>query len=190
VVIFLETERLVLLQFTDADTDLLFELNSDPDVMRYLTGGEPTPREEVADRIIPAFLGYYERFDGMGFWAAQDKAAGEFLGWFHFRPGLDGEPQDEAELGYRLRKTAWGKGYATEGSRALIEHGFAKLGLPRVFAHTMTVNLASRRVMEKAGLTYVRAFVSDRLPAIPGADQGEVEYALTRQDWQAGRADT
>jgi len=91
------------------------------------------------------------------------RAAGDFLGWFHFRPAGDGR----VDLGYRLRKAAWNKGYATEGSRALIDKGFTDLGVPRVVAHTMTVNHASRRVMEKCGLGFVRTYHSDDVPGIP-----------------------
>jgi RimJ/RimL family protein N-acetyltransferase len=182
--ILLETDRLVLRSFTGDDADHLYDLNSDPDVMWFLNGGEPTPREEVRDRIIPFFLSFYEQFDGLGFWAAETRATGDFLGWFHFRPTGDGS----IDLGYRLRKAAWNKGYATEGSRALIDKGFTDLNVQRVVAHTMTVNQASRRVMEKCGLVFVRTYHSDDVPAIPGAAQGEVEYALTREDWQAAAA--
>jgi RimJ/RimL family protein N-acetyltransferase len=181
--ILLETGRLVLREFTGADTDVddLFGLNSDPDVMRFLSGGTPTPRDEVRDRIIPFFLSFYAQDDGLGFWAAHTRTDGEFLGWFHLRPDKDGA----ADLGYRLRKTAWNQGYATEGSRALIDRCFTTLHLPRVVAHTMAVNVGSRRVMEKCGLRLVATHTPDYLPDIPGAEQGEVEYALTRQEWQA-----
>jgi len=179
--ILLETDRLVLRRFTEDDVDHLYDLNADPDVMWFLNGGEPTPREEVRDRIIPFFLSFYERFDGLGFWAAEARTTGDFLGWFHFRPTEDGR----IDLGYRLRKTAWNRGYATEGSRALIRKGFTDLGVRRVVAHTMTVNHASRRVMEKCGLAFVRTYRSGDVPDIPGADQGEVEYALTREGWEA-----
>lgn len=182
--ILLETDRLVLRRFTEDDVDHLHDLNGDPDVMWFLNGGEPTPREEVRDGIIPYFLGFYQQFDGLGFWAVEAKATGDFLGWFHFRPTEDGS----IDLGYRLRKTAWNKGYATEGSRALIHKGFADLGVQRVVAHTMTVNQASRRVLEKSGLVLVRTYHSDDAPDIPGAEQGEVEYALTREDWEAAQA--
>jgi RimJ/RimL family protein N-acetyltransferase len=182
--IFLETNRLTLRHFTDADEDNLVELDSDPEVMRFLNGGKPTPREEIRCQVMPALLGCYERFEGLGFWAAQDKATERFLGWFHFRPRKN-EPRDgEIELGYRLRRSAWGKGYATEGSRALIRKGFTELGVERVVAETMTVNLGSRRVMEKAGLTLVRTFHRDGLDAIEGFEHGVVEYALTRTDWE------
>jgi RimJ/RimL family protein N-acetyltransferase len=179
---YLQTDRLVLRDFTEADAGLIYELNSDPEVMWFLSGGEPTPREVVSGRIIPFFLSFRERGDGLGFWAAQTRANGEFLGWFHLRPSED---RGSVELGYRLRRSAWNQGYATEGSRALIRKCFTDLGVERVFAHTMAVNRPSRRVMEKSGLTLVRSFRSADSPAIPGADQGEVEYAVTRAQWRA-----
>ena len=83
---FLETERLTLRQFTPDDVDNLVELDSDPEVMRYITGGRATPREEIERRELPAFLAYYTRADGYGFWAAVEKATGDFIGWFHLRP--------------------------------------------------------------------------------------------------------
>lgn len=86
--------------------------------------------------------------------------------------------------GYRLRKAAWNQGYATEGSRALIRTCFTDLDVRRVVAHTMAVNQPSRRVMEKCGLALVRSYHSEDVPDIPGADQGEVQYALTREQWQ------
>ena len=178
---FLETDRLVLRGFTEADADRLYELNSDHDVMWFLTGGEPTPREEVRSRIIPFFLSFYERFDGLGFWAAQDKATGEFLGWFHLRPAEAGR----VDLGYRLRRAAWNQGYATEGSRALIAMGFTDLGVKRVFAHAIAANTASRHVMEKCGLTLVRTFPYEGTFDPEGAERGVVEYALTKPDWEA-----
>ena len=181
--VFLETERLVLRRFTEADVDILFDLDSDPDVMRFLTGGKPTPREVIQNETLPRFLHYYERFEGFGFWAAIEKSTGEFLGWFEFRP-RGGSGPEEVELGYRLRRSAWGKGYATEGSRALIRKGFTELGVRRVVASTMAVNIASRRVMEKAGLTLERTFHRSWPDPIEGAEQGDVEYALRKADWE------
>jgi len=182
--IYLETDRLTLRQFTLDDVDNLFELNSDPEVMRYLSGGKPTPREKIRDEIIPFHLGVYAASGRLGTWAAESLSSGEFLGWFHFRPGHG----EGAELGYRLRRAAWNQGYATEGSRALIRKGFTELDVPRVFALTMTVNTGSRRVMEKAGLAFVRTFPYDGTDPIEGAGQGEVEYALTRSEWEERRS--
>jgi RimJ/RimL family protein N-acetyltransferase len=156
--VFLETRRLVLRRFTMADVDNLVSLDADPDVTHFVTGGLPTARDEIENEILPGFLGYYEQFEGYGFWAAIEKATGEFLGWFHFRP-REGAGPGEAELGYRLCRSAWA---------------------------------ASRRVMEKAGLTLVRTFHADWPYPIEGDELGDVEYALDRAEWerrrQAGRA--
>ena len=181
--IILETPRLILRQFTEADVDNLFTLNSDPAVMRYLTGGRPTPRDEIRDRFIPFHLGVYDRLDRLGTWAAESAATGEFLGWFHFRPGQDADITN-IELGYRLRRSAWNQGYATEGSRALVSRGFTELAVRRVFAHAMALNAASRHVLEKCGLTLVGTIPYEGPFDIEGAELGQVEYALTRGEWE------
>ncbi len=192
--VFLETERLELRRFTEDDVDNLFGLDSDPEVMRFINHGKPTPREVVQNDILPRFLSYYERFAGFGFWAVIEKSSGEFLGWFHFR-SPEGSPPDEIELGYRLRKAAWGKGYGTEGSRALIRKGFTELGVRRVVASTYQDNVASQRVMEKAGLTLVRTFhMTPAELAAHGLDPDDlwegddVEYALEKADWERPEA--
>jgi RimJ/RimL family protein N-acetyltransferase len=194
--VFLETERLLLRRFTEADVDNLVALDSDPAVMRFINGGTPTPRAVIENETLPRILSYYERFAGYGFWAAIEKSSGEFLGWFHFRPP-EGHRPDEPELGYRLRKSAWGKGYGTEGSRALIRKGFTEMGVRRVFASTYEENRASRRVMEKAGLTLVRTFrmtpadfAAQGYPDMPADlwDGDDVEYALEKADWERQEA--
>jgi RimJ/RimL family protein N-acetyltransferase len=179
--IYLRTERLTSRRFTEQDVDNLFDLNSDPEVMRFINGGKPMPREKIRDEIISFHLAVYQRSGQFGTWAAQATPTGEFLGWFHFRPG----PGEGMELGYRLRRAVWNKGYATEGSRALIRKGFTELDVQRVFAHTMAVNTASRRVMEKSGLLLVRTFAYEGPDIIEGAEHGDVEYALTKAEWEA-----
>jgi RimJ/RimL family protein N-acetyltransferase len=191
--VFLETERLILRQFTEDDVDNLVELDSDPEVMRYLNGGVATPREMVEQQILPRFLSYYERYDGFGVWAAMEKASGAFIGWFSIRPHDESRP-DEVELGYRLRRAAWGRGYATEGAQALIRKGFTEVGVQRVTANTYEHNSASRRVMEKVGMNLVRRYcptldeltgqTSNNVSADSVWDGDEVEYALTKADWE------
>lgn len=178
----LETSRLVLRRFGPDDVELLVDLDSDPEVMRFITGGLPTSREEIEREVLPAFLAHYDRSHGYGFWAAVEKGSQEFVGWFHLRPG-HGAPPDEPELGYRLRHSAWGRGLATEGARALIDVAFTKLGARRVVAETMAVHLASRRVMEQAGMKLVREFHQDWPYRIEGEELGDVEYAITRAEW-------
>ena len=185
--VYLETERLVLRRFTADDLDDLVALDGDPAVMRYITGGPPTPRDEMRDDYLPFWLAYYDRGDRYGFWAAIERTTGAFLGWFHLRP-LPEDADDEPELGYRLIRSSWGRGYATEGSRALIDKAFAELGARRVHASTMAVNAGSRRVMEKAGMRFVRTFVMDWPVRIEGDEEGDVEYAIDRAQWEADRA--
>jgi RimJ/RimL family protein N-acetyltransferase len=183
--VFLETERLVLRRFTESDVDDIVELDGDPAVMRYLTGGRSTPRELVENDVLPRFLRYYEHFRPWGFWATEERGTGRFVGWFVLRPREGEDPVDSPELGYRLRRECWGRGYGTEGARALVTKAFTDLGARRVYAHTMAVNLGSRRVMEKAGLRFVRTFHAEFDDPIPGSEHGEVEYALTREEWLA-----
>jgi RimJ/RimL family protein N-acetyltransferase len=184
--VFVETNRLVLRRFTRDDLESIVELDSDPEVKRYIDDGATVDRTELA-AMLESWLGWYDRFAGYGFWAAIDKATGDFLGWFHLRPG-DGAGTLEPELGYRLRREAWGRGYATEGSKALVDKAFAELGVDRVYATTMAVNTASRRVMEKAGLRYVRTFDAGWPVKIPGDEEGDVEYAIDRAQWEHDRA--
>ncbi len=185
--VFLATERLVLRRFTEDDVSNLVELDGDPEVMRFVNGGRPTSRAEIEDDVLPAFLDHYERYAGAGFWAAIEKPTGLFVGWFHLRPA-DGAPPGEVELGYRLRRSAWGKGYATEGARAVVDQGFTELGVERIVASTMVVNVASRRVLEKAGLRFVRVFHQPWPDYIEGEEEGDVEYALARAEWEQERA--
>lgn len=190
----LTTERMVLRRFTAADLDHLYELDNDPEVMRFLNGGTSTPREVIQHDILPRFLRSYEHAEGFGYWAAIEQASGDFLGWFSFRPTQEDNPA-EVELGYRLRRAAWGQGYATEGSRALIQKGFTELGVQRVIATTYQDNIGSRRVMEKVGLTLVRTFrlTAEDLSADESSfhstaqepwDGEDVEYALEKADWE------
>jgi RimJ/RimL family protein N-acetyltransferase len=196
--VFLETERLWLRRFTDGDVDILVDLDGDPAVMRYVSGGPPTPREVLEHDHIPAYLDYYRRYEGFGFWAAIEKASGVFLGWFHFRADWD-DPLDHpevVELGYRLKRSAWGKGYATEGSRALVDKGFAELGVQRVVAFTYGPHLASRRVMEKVGMRLTRTYrlTPEELREYLGVtdpslfDGDDVEYAITKDEWAQQQA--
>lgn len=170
----LRTDRLLLEPLADEHLADEIALDALPEVMRYLDA--PRTAEQVTAR-------HRERLaaarDGLGFWAGS--VAGSFAGWWLLEPG---ERPGEAELGYRLRPEFWRRGLASEGARALLEHGFAELGLRRVFAQTMAVNEASRATMASVGLRYVRTFHQDWPVPLPGAEHGEVEYAVTRDEWR------
>ena len=174
----LETAHLSLRPSQASDRDDLFALEQDPEVMRFLNGG-PTARkgiDEEADHLMP-------RGGEDGLWVAHERSSGAFVGWF----ALMSQENGIAELGYRLCRAMWVRGFASEGATALIDLGFSRLGCRRIFAETMTANRASRRVMEKAGLTYVRAVNFDWPDPLPGREHGDVEYALTREAWQSAR---
>lgn len=177
--IFLESERLILRRFTEDDADNLFELDSDPEVVRYANpGGKTRTYEEITDEVLPRFLFEYEKYGHFGHWAAVEKSSGGFIGWFEFRPFA--EDLEEIELGYRLKKSAWGRGYATEGSRALVRKGFAELGVRRIVAIALVVNTASVRVMQKAGLKFEKRGM---YPMYPDRDMEEVWYGLEKDDF-------
>jgi len=176
--VFLETERLILRYFTDADVDNLYQLDGDAEVMRYINGGKPSDRAQILSQTLPLFLKSYDDDRGYGYWAAEEKSSGEFLGWFHFRLPLDGG--EDIELGYRLKRAFWGKGYGTEGAIALIQKGFTELGTKRVFAKALAVNSGSIRVMEKAGLKFDKSFIETRFP---GSNKEAVKYAIARNDF-------
>ena len=181
----LHTERLRLVPLADEHLDFEIELDSDPEAMRYITGRALSPEEvKLAHRRR---LAAAAEVPGLGFWAGV--AADDFVGWWILQPphGPD-QPRvaGEADLGYRMLRRHWRRGYASEGARELIRYGFEDVSLDRIFAQTMAVNAASRATMAAVGLTFARAFVSDEPydDLVPDADQGEVEYEITRTTWQ------
>ena len=153
--------------------------------MRHITYGVPTPRERYESEILPRWLASYDTSPQLGYWAAELRASGEFIGWFHLRP--DRFDAGEQELGYRLKRPAWGQGYATEGGKALVAHGFGRAGAGKISARTLGANLGSRRVMEKCGLAYECDFVypEDILAGRSEAERAAVKYSVTKPCWQA-----
>ncbi|WP_246081556.1 GNAT family N-acetyltransferase [Nocardioides litoris] len=183
----LVTERLRLEPLTTDHTELLVELDSDPAVQRFLRG-RALAREEVLAQV-PRRLRPEADAHRLGYWAGW--ADGAFLGWWCLIPDGPGDAPDDgrpvsAELGYRLRRDAWGHGYATEGARALLDHAFRTVGLDRVWAETMAVNTGSRGVMTKAGLRHVLTEVRQWDDPLPGWEEGEVRYEVDRASYLGG----
>lgn len=173
-----ETARIGLRELMPSDEEALVALHSDPEVMRYLTDGQPEHPDRTRS-VLRMMIEQTRAFEGrLGYWAAIEKTSGRWMGWFHLRPGRDDpESSHRVELGYRLACAFWGRGYATEGSQKLVEHGFQTPGVTEIFAQTMEGNQASRRVMEKAGLRFVRTF---HHPGFPESEALDVEYVLKR----------
>jgi RimJ/RimL family protein N-acetyltransferase len=162
-----DTERLRLRGLTEEDVDDLVELDGEFEVRRWVDPfGSIIPADPEERRRYER-----ERFVGRdGFYGAWERVGGGFIGWFQLEPARD--RPDEVELGYRLRRRAWGIGYATEGAQALVRRALEEEGYQRVFAHALEENPASVRVMEKVGLQYVGPWSYRGLPG--------VEYALER----------
>ena len=181
--ILLETGRLRLRQFNADDVDRLVELDSDPAVMRHITYGVPTPRASYVETYLPRWFEIYAKQPGLGYFAAEVRDTDEFIGWFHLRD--DRLEPDYLELGYRLRRSTWGQGYATEGGRALVRHAFEAVGGELVSARTLERNVASQRVMQKCGLAFAGRFEypQDAIAGRSAQERAAVKYALTRTAW-------
>ena len=145
----LSTRRLQLRPPHPDDVEYIYQLGSNPRVMRYITGGKTQTREQAYEdlhRRIRQSRGV------LGYWVAFFRDTNEFVGWLALKP-LD-ETQ-RIEVGYRLLEAQWGKGLATEAAQAILSYAFEELQLPEVWSVAMEANQASIRVMEKLGLTYV-----------------------------------
>jgi RimJ/RimL family protein N-acetyltransferase len=190
------TRRLALRRLTAADAESLLALDADPQVMRFLDSKLKT-LAEIRAEVLPRLADVQLRWPGFGYWAATTRRGGQFIGWFGLHPlrpsgaamvhwaEAAGEPR-VVGLGYRLRHSAWGSGYATEGARALVSGAFADPRVHEVVATTMAVNAGSRRVLEKAGLRLARTVLVDWADPLDGSEYGEVEYQLLRDDWVPG----
>ena len=148
----LETDRLILREWTTDDAEAAFAIYRDPEVTRYLgNSGAPDPDVGYRREWLGRIAARYPEWGGYGLWAAVEKASGEVIGCGELVP-LEGGP--EVEVGYHLRRDRWGMGYATELAMALVAYGFARLGLERIVAVAYPENVASHRVLLKAGLTH------------------------------------
>ncbi|MFD0963427.1 GNAT family N-acetyltransferase [Pseudofulvibacter geojedonensis] len=141
----IETERIYLREFNSEDVAFLYRLNQDEDVMQY-TGDAPFKNMKEAETFVANYD--YEKYQ-MGRWAVCSNKQGEFLGWC----GLKYHPdKDFVEVGYRFFKKHWNKGYATEATKACINYGFNVLRVQEIFAFANSLNIASCKVAEKAGM--------------------------------------
>lgn len=158
--VIIETERLLLREFTSDDAMLIYELNFDPEVVRFTL--DPIKdiehaKEVLEKKILPQYVLYNH-----GRWAVHKKSNNEFIGWC----GLKARPErNEIDLGYRFKQSAWGKGYASESAFACLKYGFEKLGLSRIVGRAMPQNIGSLKVLEKCGMQYIGDEIVDKHPA-------------------------
>lgn len=162
--IFTETERLFLREILPSDEDALFELDSDPEVHRYL-GNRPVA-DKIAVREAIASIRQQYHDNGIGRWAVIEKATGHMVGWSGLK--LVKETRNGHnhyyDLGYRLIRRCWGLGYATESALASVAYGFGPLQLTDIYGMADVRNTASCQVLQKAGLQFVNTFDEEGQP--------------------------
>ncbi|MEO7266003.1 MAG: GNAT family N-acetyltransferase [Ferruginibacter sp.] len=157
--IVLQTERLFFRRFTMEDSALLLELNSDPEVVKYV---HEVPLKNLADAkavlkdiILPQYA------LNLGRWAMHLKTNLDFIGWCGLKYI---EENKEIDLGYRLMKTYWGKGYASEAAKATLNYAHKKLNFAIVTGKVHVKNIASQKVLEKIGMQYEKEELEDNCP--------------------------
>lgn len=157
-----DTERLHLELMDENDAELLFELDQDPAVMKFINGGKMTTMEEIHTLYLPRMAKYRDVSKGWGMWKVTIKSTQQFIGWVLVRPMdfFSEKPEfDNLELGWRFKQSSWGKGYATEAAKQIQDVMLAQIDIKAVSAIAVEDNLASIAVMKKLGMHYIKAYV-------------------------------
>lgn len=153
----IETERCILRPFLAEDAEALFAMDADPEVHKYL-GNKPVKEIVEVHADIKSVQKQY-RTNGIGRWIIQEKSTGQFIGWggLKYETALR-ENFNYYDLGYRLDRNYWGKGFATETAKAALEFGFTSLGLKDIYAAAHSENKGSINVINKSGLKFIETF--------------------------------
>ena len=157
--IIFETPRLLLGQFTEDDAALILDLNSDPEIVKYVHEPVLTSEEEAKKIIVDIILPQYK--NNLGRWATFTKSNNEFIGWCGLKYRME---VNEIDVGYRFKKSAWGKGFATEAAKHTLNHGLYNLNLPLITGRAHIENIASIKVLEKIGMQFISEEIVDDCP--------------------------
>lgn len=171
----IETERLLLRKIVADDDKGMFELDSDPEVHRYV-GNKPVSTIAQTHSVIKFIQQQYIE-NGIGRWAVIQKSTGTFIGWAGFKltKNIVNNHVDYYDIGYRLIKKYWGYGFATEAAAACLDYGFDKMDLKIIYGMTDVRNTASKNVLEKIGLNYIEKFTFE------GIEHNW--FRITKNDW-------
>ncbi|MFD4905338.1 GNAT family N-acetyltransferase [Kitasatospora purpeofusca] len=172
----LHTDRLLIRRWRESDLAPWAAMNADPEVRQHL--GEPLSRER-SDESVARFEADFDR-RGYGWWAVEVRETGEFIGFAGLDEVDEEVPFTGVEIGWRLARSAWGHGYATEAARAVLAFGFDTLELPEILAVTTATNLRSQAVMTRLGMTRDPAGDFDDLDAPEGPLRPNVVFRLAR----------
>jgi len=172
-----DTDRLCYRLMDSNDADLLFELDQDPEVMRFLSDGIPTSREEIDEYFLPRVDRFTDPATGCGLWEVADKQSGDYLGWILVRQyGFDTHyhSPENIELGWRLKRHCWEQGITTEAAKAIIDVLRPNPAIATFSAQADPENLGSIGVMKKLGMEYV----DDRVHHTPKQNHPVVYYEM------------
>jgi len=173
---FIKTPRLILREIVESDFTDLYELDSDPEVHRFL-GNNPVQNIKQSKEIIKRIHQQYKDF-GLGRWAIIDRFTHEFIGWsgLKFETMPINNQTGYYDLGYRLKRKYWGKGIATEAALESLKYGFTVLNLEKICAAAQIENIPSNKILKKVGLKYTETFEFE----------GEKcnWYEIEKSDWQ------
>ncbi len=158
---YLETERLILREFRESETEGIFELDSNAEVHKYL-GNNPITTYKQAEDIITFFEEQYKE-RGIGRFAAFEKESGEFIGWSGLKLNTGEKEElngftDFIDIGYRFIPRFWGKGYASESAFACLDFGFKEMNYDIIYGAADVENIGSNKILQKIGLQFVNEF--------------------------------
>jgi ribosomal-protein-alanine N-acetyltransferase len=175
----LETDRLILREIREEDTEGIFQNFSDEEITDIIGMGRLSTIDD-AKEIVKEFQEYHEKGTGIA-WAVTLKDGNQFIGTCTYEE-LD-KRNNRAEIGYDLLRKYWGNGYMTEALQAIISYGFSVLNLNRIDAHTFTINTKSRNVLIRAGL--VEEGVLRENIRFKGEYRSEAMYSILRKEWES-----
>ena len=158
----LETDRLILRDLQESDLPALIALNQDPEVMQYF----PKPYSQAES--LRLYQGIQDEVKAYGYslWAVEEKSSQEFIGLvgLHHSDLRIFAGKEAVEIGWRLRKEFWNRGYATEAAQACLDFAFQQAGLSEVYSFTSLLNIPSQKVMQKLGMEFVKEFDNEKVP--------------------------
>lgn len=172
---YIETDRLILRDFLESDVEGMYELDSNPEVHRYL-GNNPIKEINQIPPIIQFVRQQYEE-NGIGRWAVIEKKTNAFIGWSGLKLVKETRNQQSNyyDVGYRLIQKYWGQGYATESALASLNYGFGEMNLETICAAAQAENMASNKVLQKCGLKLINQYFEN--------DVLENWYQITQAQW-------
>ena len=178
----LETQRLILRHWCEEDLEPFATMNSDPEVMKYFPSVlSHQESNAMVERIQNKFA-----TQEFGLWAVEEKLSATFIGFIGLNiPNFQAHFTPTVEVGWRLARPFWGKGYATEGAKKAIEYGFAEVNLTEIVSFTAKINKRSIAVMKRLGMTH--NFRDDfNHPNLPSGHilESHVLYRLRREQWK------